>query len=99
MIRGIELTDAERQARDEAALKAAMERGAEAGKADAANMPRPAAGAASNPGAAAASGASEESKTPYGNLDPAVVKSIEETILDNSPNVHWDDIKGLADVK
>jgi len=33
MIRGIELNDAERQARDEAALKAAMERGTASGKA------------------------------------------------------------------
>ena len=33
------------------------------------------------------------------NLDPAIVQSIEETILDHSPSVYWDDIKGLADVK
>ena len=101
MIRGIELSDAERQARDEAALKAARERGAAAGLQDAANHPRPT-GAPSVPGAAAAGSsgaAAEESKTQYGNLDPAVVKSIEETILDSSPNVHWDDVKGLADVK
>ena len=32
-------------------------------------------------------------------LDPEIVKSIEETILDHSPNVTWQDIKGLEDVK
>ena len=70
-----------------------MERGTAAGAADAAANP-------SRPVTKAAGAASEESKdSPYGNLDPAVVKSIEETILDNSPNVHWDDVKGLADVK
>ena len=92
LIRSIELNDAERQARDEAALKAARERGAAAGSADV-PTPKPAAGAAA---------AQEEEKKgdkPYGNLDPAVVKSIEETILDSSPNVHWDDVKGLAEVK
>ena len=67
-------------------------------------MPASSGARAPNTGAAAAkpeggAAAAEESKTPYGNLDPAVVKSIEETILDDSPNVHWDDVKGLADVK
>ena len=103
MIRGIELNDAERQARDEAALKAARERGAAAGQADAANRPAvggpPASGAAGAGGAAAAGNNEEEKKNPYGNVDPAVVRSIEETILDASPNVHWDDVKGLAEVK
>lgn len=28
-----------------------------------------------------------------------MVRAIEETILDSSPNVSWDDVKGLADVK
>ena len=101
LIRGIELADAERQARDEAAIKAAMERGAAAGKAQgAAGAGNAAAG--SQPGAASSGGAAaagEESKNPYGNIDPAVVKSIEETILDSSPNVHWDDVKGLSEVK
>jgi len=32
-------------------------------------------------------------------LDPELVKQLEETIVDNSPNVTWDDIKGLEDVK
>ena len=98
MIRGIELGDAERQASDEAALKAARERGAAAGTAAAANTPQPGAAAAGKAGAGAAA-AGEESKSEYGNLDPAVVKSIEETILDSSPNVHWDDVKGLSEVK
>ena len=53
MIRGIELGDAERQAREEAALKAAMERGEAAGKADIANRPA-ASGPAASSGAAAA---------------------------------------------
>ena len=99
MIRGIELGDAERQARDEAALKAAMERGEATGKADIANRPAVSGPAAASSGAAAAGKEEEKSDKPYGNLDPAVVKSIEETILDSSPNVHWDDVKGLAEVK
>lgn len=33
------------------------------------------------------------------NLDKDIVKSIEESILDHSPNVTWNDIKGLEDVK
>ena len=33
------------------------------------------------------------------HLDPEVVKSINETILDTSPNVNWDDVKGLVEVK
>lgn len=62
-------------------------------------MPTPAQPRA-NAGAAGAAAPEEEKKDkPYGNLDPAVVKSIEETILDSSPNVHWDDVKGLAEVK
>lgn len=62
-------------------------------------MPAPAQPRA-NAGAAGAAAQEEEKKDkPYGNLDPAVVKSIEETILDSSPNVHWDDVKGLAEVK
>ena len=36
---------------------------------------------------------------PKSSLDPEIVRSIEESILDHSPSVHWDDIKGLADVK
>jgi len=32
-------------------------------------------------------------------LDSGIVAQIEESILDSSPNVHWDDIKGLSDVK
>ena len=33
------------------------------------------------------------------HIDPEVLKSIEETILDHSPNVTWDDVKGLIEVK
>ena len=39
-----------------------------------------------------------EQKHPKG-LDPEIVRAIEDTILDSSPNVTWDDIKGLTDVK
>ena len=94
MIRGIELGEAERNARDEAALKAAVARGTAAGTAS-----TPAVGGTNAAAASGAAAPKEEAKSPYGNIDPAVVKSIEETILDNSPNVHWDDVKGLADVK
>ena len=79
-------------------MKAAMERGKAAGAAQGSTLPPAtgnAGGGAQNSGAAA----QEESKKPYGNIDPAVVRSIEETILDDSPNVHWDDVKGLAEVK
>jgi SpoVK/Ycf46/Vps4 family AAA+-type ATPase len=33
------------------------------------------------------------------NLDKDIVRSIEESILDHSPNVTWNDIKGLEEVK
>jgi len=94
MIRGIELEDAERQAREEAALKAARERGEAAGRAEGARPHGQSASAAQPP-------KNEDAKKsgPYGNLDPAIVQSIEETILDSSPNVHWEDVKGLAEVK
>lgn len=35
----------------------------------------------------------------HSNLPQDIVKSIEETILDHSPNITWNDIKGLEDVK
>jgi len=41
----------------------------------------------------------EKETTHTKGLDPAIVKSIEETILDHSPNVTWNDIKGLSEVK
>lgn len=33
------------------------------------------------------------------SVDPEILRSIEESIVDNAPNVHWDDVKGLVDVK
>ena len=33
------------------------------------------------------------------HIDPEVIKSIKETILDSSPNVTWEDVKGLVEVK
>jgi len=43
----------------------------------------------------------EEKKTDSraSHIDPEVLKSINETILDSSPNVTWDDVKGLVEVK
>ena len=43
----------------------------------------------------------EEKKddTKASHLDPEIVKSINETILDSSPNVKWEDVKGLVEVK
>ena len=77
-----------------------MEKGAASGKAACSNVaPVTGASAAASSGNQAAAANAEESKSKYGNIDPAVIKSIEETILDSSPNVHWDDVKGLADVK
>lgn len=32
-------------------------------------------------------------------MDPELVRQIEESIVDSSPQVKWDDIKGLEDVK
>ena len=32
-------------------------------------------------------------------IDPAIEETIKESILEGNPNVHWDDIKGLAEVK
>lgn len=50
------------------------------------------------PGVPKEPAAAEEKSIPKG-LDKDIVKSIEETILDSSPNITWDDIKGLEDVK
>ena len=36
---------------------------------------------------------------PKSKVDPDILKAIEESILDGSPNVKWDDVKGLEDVK
>lgn len=43
----------------------------------------------------------EEKKTDSraSHIDPEILKSINETILDSSPNVTWDDVKGLVEVK
>jgi SpoVK/Ycf46/Vps4 family AAA+-type ATPase len=42
----------------------------------------------------------EEKKEPKSSkLDKELLEKIEESILDGSPNVTWDDIKGLEDVK
>lgn len=87
MLRSIELTDAEREAKEKAELEAAIKKGDDAGKAGA---------------TAGASAPKEEEKkgdAPKSNIDPAVRQSIEETILDNSPNVKWEDVQGLVDVK
>jgi hypothetical protein len=43
--------------------------------------------------------ATAEKATVHKGLDPDIVRSIEESILDHSPNVTWSDIKGLEDVK
>lgn len=36
---------------------------------------------------------------PKSKIDPQIEETLKDSILDNDPNVHWDDIKGLADVK
>lgn len=36
---------------------------------------------------------------PKSKVDPAIAKTLEDSILDADPNVKWDDIKGLAEVK
>jgi len=101
MIRGIEAQDAENEARDEARINAAIARGKAKGEADAKNDA--ASAAASKPAAGTGAAATEEEKKDndekYPNIDPAIIKSIEETILDSSPNVKWDDVKGLSEVK
>ena len=43
--------------------------------------------------------ATAEKATVHKGLDPDIVRSIEESIMDHSPNVTWSDIKGLEDVK
>lgn len=32
-------------------------------------------------------------------IDPAIAETLKDSILDSDPNIHWDDIKGLTDVK
>lgn len=44
-----------------------------------------------------ANAASKEA--PKSKIDPAIAKTLEDSILDADPNVKWDDIKGLSDVK
>ena len=41
----------------------------------------------------------KKDETKASHLDPEIVKSINETILDSSPNVKWEDVKGLVEVK
>jgi vacuolar protein-sorting-associated protein 4 len=41
----------------------------------------------------------EEKPKKKSNLDSEIVRQIEDSILDQSPNVHWNDIQGLEDVK
>ena len=36
---------------------------------------------------------------PKSKIDPAIAKALEDSILDSDPNVKWEDIKGLAEVK
>ena len=43
--------------------------------------------------------ADADSKEPKSKVDPAVRESIKDSILEGNPNVKWDDIKGLAEVK
>lgn len=38
-------------------------------------------------------------EAPKSKIDPAIAKTLEDSILDADPNVKWDDIKGLSDVK
>ena len=41
----------------------------------------------------------EEKPKKKSSLDSEIVRQIEDSILDQSPNVHWNDIQGLEDVK
>jgi spastin len=41
----------------------------------------------------------EQKDSRASHIDKEVLKQIEETILDSSPNVKWDDVKGLVEVK
>lgn len=38
----------------------------------------------------------EEKKS---KIDPEIAKTIQESIMEGNPNVKWDDIKGLIEVK
>lgn len=98
MIESIELRDAENEARSAAALEAAKARGKAAGEA---HIPSPPTNApVTNPSSTTKSAEEKkEEKGPLSHIDPEVIKSIKETILDSSPNVTWEDVKGLAEVK
>ena len=41
----------------------------------------------------------EEKPKKKANLDTEIVRQIEDSIMDQSPNIHWNDIQGLEDVK
>ena len=61
------------------------------------NIPKAAA-----PGDAGAEANNGEKKEEGGHkvkIDPAIRESIKDSVLEGNPNVKWDDIKGLSDVK
>ncbi|CDW76465.1 atpases of the aaa+ class [Stylonychia lemnae] len=41
----------------------------------------------------------EEAQKKKSTVDPELLRQIEESILDSSPNIKWEDIQGLEDVK
>ena len=79
----ISLSEAELEAKEKAELEAAKLRGEQAAKT----------------GGEEKKEEEKKDKSATSNIDPAIKRSIEETILDDSPNVKWDDVQGLVDVK
>ena len=94
MIESIELNEAEQEAKSAAALEAAKARGKAAGESHVSqtNPQKPTT-------SASVEKPEDKKRGPLSHIDPEVIKSIKETILDSSPNVTWEDVKGLVEVK
>ena len=41
----------------------------------------------------------EKKKDETSKVDPEITKTLNESILDSAPDIHWDDISGLSEVK
>jgi len=63
------------------------------------NLPSPAQNPIPPPGGAAQPQEEAKKEESKSKVDPAIRESIQDSVLEGNPNVKWDDIKGLADVK
>lgn len=43
--------------------------------------------------------ASTQNQAAKNKIDPTILQTLQDSILDSNPNIKWEDIKGLSDVK